>query len=243
MPLRLGVSVTLSPVSSVLPPLTPLQRNTLWDSAYASLRAALMEGRLAPGQRILLRDVADRLGISLTPVRDAVNRLIAERVLERGSVGQGGGATVPMLTADQFRQLMAVRASLEASATAAAAPQLDAASMAEIESALNAMQTTFDDQRPDAYLEAHHRFHFGIYRACRMPIMMEIIESAWVRCAPTLTLGLPEYVPGLKRFPFHVAAVEALRAHDGSRAAGLIRADIDSARDDICQLLERAARH
>ena len=63
-------------MSSVLPPLTPLQRNTLWDSAYASLRAALMEGRLAPGQRILLRDVADRLGISLTPVRDAVNRLI-----------------------------------------------------------------------------------------------------------------------------------------------------------------------
>jgi DNA-binding GntR family transcriptional regulator len=225
-----------------MPPLVPLQRSTLWDSAYASLRTALMEGRLAPGQRILLRDVADRLGISLTPVRDAVNRLIAEHVLERGSVGQGGGATVPMLSADQFRQLMAVRASLEASATAAAAPLCRPGDLQGIEEALQAMQTTFDEQRPDAYLEAHYRFHFGIYRLCRMPIMIEIIESAWVRCAPTLTLGLPEYVPGLKRFPFHVSALEALRAGDGTRAAQAIRDDIESARDDICPVIERAAR-
>ena len=109
-------------MNTTLPPLVPLERNTLWDSAYVSLRTALMEGRLAPGQRIVLRDVAERLGISLTPVRDAVNRLIAEHVLERGGVGQGGGATVPLLSADQFRQLMAVRASLEPGATVAAAP-------------------------------------------------------------------------------------------------------------------------
>ena len=226
-------------MNTILPPLTPLERNTLWDSAYASLRAALMEGRLAPGQRVVLRDVADRLGISLTPVRDAVNRLIAERVLERGAVGQGGGATVPLLSADQFRQLMVVRASLEASATAAAAPNVTPASLDEIEQALHAMESTFD-KRPDAYLQAHHRFHFGIYALCHMPIMLEIIESAWVRCAPTLTLGLPEYVPGLKRFPLHVACLEALRRGDGERAAAAIRADIESARDDIVPLLARA---
>lgn len=229
-------------MNTTLPPLVPLERHTLWDSAYASLRAALMEGRLAPGQRIVLRDVAERLGISLTPVRDAVNRLIAERVLERGVVGQGGGATVPMLTADQFRQLMAVRASLEPSATLAAAPNVTPAALAEMEQALRAMQTTFDEKRPDAYLQAHHRFHFGIYALCRMPIMLEIIESAWVRCAPTLTLGLPEYVPGLKRFPLHAACVEALRCGDGERAAAAIRADIESARDDIVPLIERASR-
>jgi DNA-binding GntR family transcriptional regulator len=222
--------------------LTPLERNTLWDGAYAALRTALMEGRLAPGQRIVLRDVAERLGISLTPVRDAVNRLIAERVLERGNVGQGGGATVPLLSADQFRQLMAVRACLEPGATIAAAAHATPAALAEIEQALRAMQTTFDEKRPDAYLEAHHRFHFGIYALCRMPIMQELIETCWVRCAPTLTLGLPEYVPGLKRFPFHMACLEAIRRGDGERAAAAIRADIESARDDIVPLLERANR-
>ena len=82
--------------------LAPAARSPLWDHAYGALRATLMAGRLAPGERILLRDVAEQLGISLTPVRDAVNRLVAERVLERGGVGQGGGATVPVFDADQF---------------------------------------------------------------------------------------------------------------------------------------------
>ena len=72
--------------------------------------------------------------------------------------------------------------------------------------------------------------------------MLEIIESAWLRCAPTLTLALPQYVPGLKRYPRHVSTLEALRRGDGERAAAAIRADIESARNDIVPLLERASR-
>lgn len=219
--------------------LGPVERSPLWDQAYAALRDSLLGGRFAPGERLLLRDIADQLGISLTPVRDAVNRLVAERVLERGSVGQGGGATVPRLTADQFGQLMAVRASLEPAATMAAVPHATVEKLDEIEAALVAMQQKVNAQRPEGYLEAHHRFHFGIYALCRMPIMLEIIEGAWLRCAPTLRLGLPDHVPSLKRFPFHVAALQALRTGDGQAAADAIRADIHSASDEICAQLER----
>lgn len=222
--------------------LLPLPRSTLWDGAYASLRAALMEGRLAPGQRIVLRDIADQLGISLTPVRDAVNRLIAERVLERGSVGQGGGATVPLLDADQFRQLMTVRSGLEPAAAVAALQHATPAALDEIELALQAMKRGVDERQLERYLAEHHRFHFGIYALCRMPIVLEVIESAWLRCAPTLTLALPEYIPGLRRYPFHIAALQGLRDGDAAAVAQAIRADIDSARDDICALLERCPR-
>ncbi len=213
----------------------------MWDQAYASLRASLAAGRLAPGQRILLRDVAEQLGISLTPVRDAVNRLVAERVLERGGVGQGGGATVPRLDADQFSQLMAVRGSLEPVAAAAAARHATPEALDAIEAELAAMEHTVNTQRPGDYLEAHHRYHFRLYALCRMPILLEIIEGAWLRCAPTLTIGLPEYTPGLKRLPFHKAALDALRRGDGDTAAQAVRDDIVSARDDICALLQRAA--
>ena len=68
-----------------LPRLDTLQRDTLWDRAYRALKSALLEGRFAPGERIVLRDVANDLGISLTPVRDAVNRLTAEKILDRGA--------------------------------------------------------------------------------------------------------------------------------------------------------------
>lgn len=220
-------------------PLPPLKRSTLWDGAYGSLRAALMGGRLAPGQRIVLRDMADQLGISLTPVRDAVNRLVAEGALVRGNVGAGGGATVPQLGADQFAQLMLVRGSLEPVATEAALPHATPERLDAIEADLVEMKQALGEGRIVGYFEAHYRFHFGIYAMCRMPILLEIIETAWLRCAPTLTL--PSYTPGLKRYPLHVAALAALRRGDGASAADAIRADIDSACAEICPLLEQAA--
>jgi DNA-binding GntR family transcriptional regulator len=105
----------------ILPRLESVERSTLWDRAYAALKAALLAGKYAPGERVVLRQVAENLGISLTPVRDAVNRLIAEKVLERGGLGPAGAAVVPLLREDQFSQLMTVRASLEPMAAAAAA--------------------------------------------------------------------------------------------------------------------------
>ncbi len=221
------------------PRFIPIERDTLWDRAYAALRAALLAGRLAPGARIVLREVADELGISLTPVRDAVNALIAEKVLDRGGVGQGGGATVPLLDADQFRQLMTVRASLEPLAAAAAASRATSEQLHAIEGSLIEMKRSVEDSRTGDYLAAHHRFHFGIYALCAMPIVEQIIEGVWLRTGPTLTLALPEYIPGLKRYEFHVNALDALRRRDADAAAGAIRADIESARDDICALLER----
>ena len=104
-----------------LPRLDSVERSTLWDRVYFALRSAVLAGRFAPGERVVLRQVANDLDVSLTPVRDAVNRLIAEKVLERGGLGPAGAAVVPQLDADQFSQLMTVRASLEPVAAAAAA--------------------------------------------------------------------------------------------------------------------------
>ncbi len=223
-----------------LPRLQVLARDTLWDRAYAALKSALLEGRYAPGDRIILRDVADELVISLTPVRDAVNRLTAEKILERGGVGNGGGATVPLLSADQFSQLMAVRSNLEPMAAAAAAAHASVAQLDVVEASLVEMKRSVSEKLNAQYLVAHYRFHFGLYAICNMPIVQEIIESAWLRCSPTLTLALPDYIPGLKRYEHHVAALAALRRGDGEAAAAAVRADIESARIDICALLDKS---
>ena len=221
-----------------LPRLQPLDRDTLWDRAYAALKDALLNGRFAPGERIVLRDVAEDLGISLTPVRDAVNRLVAERILERGGSGHGGGASVPRLDADQFSQLMTVRSSLESAATAAACPRAQQVHLDRIELSLIEMKRSVEENRSKQYLDAHYQFHFGIYEISGMPIVQAIIENAWLRCGPVLTLALPEYIPGLKRYNFHVDALACLRKGDGAGAAAAIRSDIESARNDICLLLE-----
>jgi DNA-binding GntR family transcriptional regulator len=220
-----------------LPRLESIERSTLWDRAYVALKSALLAGKFAPGERVVLRQVADDLGISLTPVRDAVNRLIAERVLERGGLGPAGAAVVPLLDEDQFKQLMTVRAGLEPVAAAAAAARAKPGQVDRVEACLSEMRRAVEAQDTAKYLEAHYQFHFGIYRLCEMPIVEEIIESAWLRCAPTLKLALPRNIPSLKRFGAHVETVAALRRHDGAAAAAAIRGDIESAREDIGAML------
>ena len=223
--------------------LKSIAHGTLWDRAYVSLKSALLAGRLPPGERLVLRKLADELGISLTPVRDAVNRLIAEKVLARGGLGPAGAAVVPLLSADEFSQLMTVRSSLEPMAAAAAAAHATKAELDAVEAFLLEMKRSVKENRTEKYLEAHYRFHFGIYAMCKMPIVHEIIESAWLRCAPTLTLALPENIPSLKRYSSHVATLAALRRGEGEKAAEAIRSDIESARKDIgAMLLERAGR-
>lgn len=192
-----------------------------------------------PGERIVLRKVADDLGISLTPVRDAVNRLIAENVLDRGGVGQGGGAIVPLLTANQFSQLMTIRSSLEPIATVEAAKLASKNDLLIIANSLENMKQFVASGNIDDYLEAHYQFHFGIYRLSNLPILLQTIESAWLRCGPTLTLAMPKYVPGMKRHKYHTAALAALKKGNAEEAAEAIKSDIESARSDVCLLLEQ----
>ena len=224
--------------------LRPLERETLWDRAYAALREALLNGRYAPGHRIVLREVAAELGISLTPVRDAVNRLTAERILERGTGGQGGGATVPHVDAGVFRQLVIMRAELE-SRTAHDAVAHATDDDVQTLRALHARMAQLIDAEPrQGYLDVHRRFHFHLYGLSGLDVIQDSIETLWLRCGPVLNMVLPEYVPHLKATDHHAAAVEALAARDAEGVARAIRDDILEAGRYIHGLLvQEAGRH
>lgn len=215
-----------------------INKDTLWDKAYLSLRSALLAGKFVPGERIILRKVAQDLGISLTPVRDAINRLAAENVLERGGVGQGGGASVPLFTSNEFAQLMTIRSSLEPLAAEAAAKNATKSEIKEISKLLIDMRNLAETGNLASYLDAHYKFHFGIYKLANQPILIQAIEGAWLRCGPTLNLALPANKPGQKRHKYHLAALNALKKGDGIAVARAIRADIESSRLDICNLLD-----
>ncbi|CAM3663718.1 GntR family transcriptional regulator [Bordetella sputigena] len=219
--------------------LQPIERETLWDRAYAALREALLSGRYEPGHRILLRDVAAELGISLTPVRDAVNHLVAERILRRGTGGQGGGAVVPEVDAAQLHQLLIMRAELEGRAAYEAAAHATPEDIAQLRGLLADMKRLIDVDGHQGYLEVHRRFHFHIYALSGMDIIEDAIETLWLRCGPVLNLVLPEYVPYLKRMDYHAEAVEALARNDADATARAIRCDILEAGQYIQALLRR----
>jgi DNA-binding GntR family transcriptional regulator len=226
----------------MLTPLAPLEKNNLSDRAYDALKQALLSGRFQPGERIVLRDVAGELGISLTPVRDAINHLIAERVLDRGPGGQKGGASVPSLNAEQFRQLMLLRADLESRLAAAATTNMDGAAIRQLEIIVQKMRESIDRDNKNTYLDLHRRFHFSLYAHARMDVVNDITETLWLRCGPALNAVLIEYVPSLKQRDFHNEAVAHLKKGDAEKVAESIRMDITEAGAYIYEQLKQPSR-
>lgn len=220
----------------------PLEKTNLSDMAYAALKQALLSGRFEPGERIVLRDVAGGLGISLTPVRDAINHLIAERVLDRGPGGQKGGASVPQLDASEFRQLTLLRADLETRLAAAAAKNISPDQVQQLEMIVRRMRDSIDQDNKSTYLDLHRNFHFSLYRHAKMDVFYDITEILWLRCGPALNAVLTEYVPSLKQRDYHQEVIVHLKTGDIGKVEQSIRMDITEAGAYICEQLEQGLR-
>src|SRR5271163_3805682 len=87
-----------------------IEYRTLNDRAYGELRKGLISGTFRPGQVLVIRTLAEAYGISTTPVREALQRLVAERLLEMQS---NRSIAVPYLSVEKFVELVRIRTALE----------------------------------------------------------------------------------------------------------------------------------
>lgn len=206
-----------------------IERRTLAERVYAHLSDLLASGRVAPGERLSLRDLAEALGVSVMPVREAVSRLIADRALE---VAPGRAVRVPVMTAPQWAELATIRAEVEGFAAATAALAHDAAALAEIEAAEAAFRAEALSPAPDAgrAVALNRDLHFAIYRAAGMGQLTDMIGALWLKAGPVLNLDLraaPERLNEGQALRCHAEA--ALRRRDASAARAAIAEDICSA--------------
>ncbi|WP_418317963.1 GntR family transcriptional regulator [Piscinibacter sakaiensis] len=219
--------------------LQPVEREPLWDQVYGQLRDALFAGKFEPGSRLVLRDLAEMLGTSITPVRDAVARLVANGTLERGPRNT---ALVPDVGAVDMRHLIIVRSELEGRAAREAALRSDEAGIALLKHRLVQMRELIAARELDAYLDLHRQFHFGIYEMAGIPILREMIESLWLRCGPALSFVIPDYVRLLKGTDHHMKLIDALARHDADAAEQAIVADIEEAGQYLVGLADAHGR-
>lgn len=201
-----------------------IEREPLWDLAHAQLRDALLAGKFEPGTVLTLRALAETFGTSITPVRDALTRLVAQGVLQQGP---RNSAIVPNLTFKELADLTVIRCALEGrAAREAALLRHDDATLQGLQERLSTMQSLIQARKLESYLEHHRKFHFGIYAMSGIPLMVETIENMWLRCGPVLSFVIPEYVVLLKGWDRHTAALQAIIAGDAARAEAEVVADI-----------------
>ncbi|MET4128891.1 GntR family transcriptional regulator [Roseovarius sp. MBR-6] len=208
------------------------------ETIYRQLRDLVLFGDLAPGQAVTIQGLCDRLGAGMTPVREALRRLIAEGALEF----QGNRRVcVPLLDAGHVGELIYARQWLDPHLAERATARANAADLRGL--------TVIDDDLDRAilrgdmrgYLELNYRFHRRIYEIADAPILADVADGLWLRFGPSLrvvcgrvgTQGLPDK---------HKDLLEAMRARNGEAAAEAIRADVVQGMEQVRQSLAQAAR-
>ena len=198
-------------------------RVTLAGRALAGLRAAIVDGRLAAGERYSVGALADRLGVSRTPVREAL--LVLER---QGLVRFERNKGVRILTpsAGDLEEVFALRLLLEVPATRRAALRLTDADLDALDRELDAMDRASSAGAEGPFMAHDQRFHEIVLDAAgnrRLAMQVDQLRDQ-VRLRGASTVGRSRDLATIIRE--HVAIRDALRARDAAAAATAMRAHL-----------------
>jgi DNA-binding GntR family transcriptional regulator len=194
---------------------------------YHRIRLALMAGRYQPGEKVTIAQLTGSLGVSMTPVREALRRLAAERALE---MNPNRSVTVPKLSLEDVLAVRQIREQLEGFTARLAARRISEAQLrrlVRIGKELEAARARRDARRIMLHNE---KFHFTLYQAAGVRVLTEIIGTLWLQSAPTLNLAFrPENIgryPLAQQNRHNRALLRALRVRDGGAAARAVAAEI-----------------
>ncbi|HVR53420.1 MAG TPA: GntR family transcriptional regulator [Pseudorhodoferax sp.] len=143
-------------------------------NTHMSLRETIVQGGYRPGQRLLALDIAKKLGVSRTPVREALVRLCDEGLVEQD---QAGGFFVRTMTLVDVEELFTVREMLEQEAAQLALRRVDPAWLAQLDGLLAASETAFHAGQAVAAIAAARKFHLAIAARTGNRLLCSMVES------------------------------------------------------------------
>lgn len=204
---------------------------TLADQAYRALREDIIEGRLQPGERITERQLAERLGVSPTPVREALGRLEHEHLIERSGTRR---IQVAEPSHTRLFELTLIEAALRGVAARLAAENATTSEIA----AMRRLYEGFTDVSlaPERALALTRELHASIDRASHNETLISMIATAtafdWdFRLTTVREIFGPDRRRVMARHREHGAIIEAIADRDGPRAERLMREHISVVTD------------
>lgn len=209
-------------------------RDTLQDFVYRQLCELILTGEMAPGQLITIQSLADAFGVSAMPVREALQRLTAARVL---TVISSRSIGIPRLTQERLADLRRVRLEVESLAAMWATPNIGGSEMIELEGIVGGMEEAARVGDNKQYLRGNRAFHFKVYQAAHSDSLIAIIETLWLQISPYFHL-LRASGNYFKANQQHEIMLSALRARDEAAVSLAVRNDIEAAYRVLIPLLE-----
>jgi DNA-binding GntR family transcriptional regulator len=200
----------------------PLRQKST-DRVYEALRRKVIDSELAPGSQVLEQELAMMLGVSRTPLREALVRLENEGLLE--IIPRHGVRIIPMSVAD-MKEIYQVLVSLESAAAAALASQPPSeAALDELDAIYEQMDALLKAGDVTAWAMEDERFHLKIVELAGNRRLREIVSNCWDQAhrARMFTLRLQTHPQPAQSMKEHRQIVSALRKRDAAKAESLLR--------------------
>ena len=197
------------------------------DFAYTRVRELILSGELEPGAVINQATLAREIGISTTPLREALKRLKQQGLVE---LDAHRDARVARLDAEEARDLLEVRRSLDPLAASLAADRRTKQDVAEMRASLEGLEALPSNPTMEQ-LVAHRRFHAAIYRASHNALLVETLDGLWDTADRYRRHGLQVERSAEERAlkaKEHTLLFEAIVEGDGATAEEVMRAHIQT---------------
>ncbi len=200
-------------------------RPALSQQVYLTLRHMLMVGGFKPGESVSLRSLARRLGTSAMPVREAVNRLIAENALR---MLPNRNVIVPHMSRERFAEITRLRQLLESMTAEEACRRMDAEKADELDILCQRGLDALARDDIEEILTTNKDFHFCLYEASESDVIVPIIEGLWMQMGPFMRLSL---AAGRQRWDGsqHLAIRDAIGRRDPAAISRAVKRDIKQA--------------
>lgn len=192
------------------------------ERLYRSLRSRIMHGELEPGQALTLRGIGRDYGVSMTPVREAMRRLVAEGAL---SLSASGRISTPALSNDRIEELAALRSLLEPELALRALPRAHLALIDRMEAINTAIAEQIAKHDASGYIRTNLEFHRTLYLRAQAPAILAMVETVWLQLGPTMR-SLYGRLNRTEVPKNHRLIVAALRAGDEPGLRLAVRADV-----------------
>jgi DNA-binding GntR family transcriptional regulator len=203
------------------------------DRAYETLRAWILEGRYEMGVRLGEVELASSLGISRTPVREALRKLGADGLVDLES---NRGARVAAWTEDDIDEIFILRTMLESHGAALAAPRVDEETLGHLEDVSDRMESIVE-ARADGWVaeltEANTEFHSTVLVASGSTRLPGLVSSVVQMPLALRTFSRYSDVALRRSMEHHRELIAALGAHDALWAKSVMRAHIQAARFEV----------
>jgi len=192
------------------------------ELVYRQLRDMVLFGELLPGQAVTIQGLILHLSAGMTPVREALRRLIAEGALE----AQGNRRiSVPRLTRANVDELIFARQTIDPKLVFMATSNITKANMAALTVEDEALDRAIVAGNIPGYLQHNYRFHTMLYDIADAPILRSVALRMWLQFGPSLRVVCGR-VGTQNLVDEHKEVLAAMAEGDAERAAAAIRADV-----------------